>query len=78
MSILYAGDKVKIYHVKKSTDTLMAAQQIELDTNAPLNINDANFQKFQTTWIFKRGIHIGIDENDQVIFAVRITWVFFI
>jgi hypothetical protein len=71
--MIYAGDKVRIYHVKKSTDRLTAAQQIELDTNAPLSISDANFQKFQTTWIFKQGIHIGINDSDQVIFAVRIT-----
>jgi hypothetical protein len=76
LRIIYEGDRVKLHRVQKSSEVLRAAQEIEVAKNAPLDANDPEFKALKTTWIFRPGIHIGIDDSNEVVFAVRITLVF--
>lgn len=69
---LYGEKHVFVHRVFKKPDYFKAICELESATNSPLSANDTAFPKERTQWIYEPGLHLGLDSENTVIFAVRI------
>ncbi|KIY61629.1 hypothetical protein CYLTODRAFT_415312 [Cylindrobasidium torrendii FP15055 ss-10] len=70
------GNDVFLYRIRRSPETLDALKSAETRSRGGTLSSDLpEFADF--TWISTPGIHYGIDENDEIRLAIRITYVEF-
>jgi hypothetical protein len=69
---LYDEDDIFIYHLEKNENYFLKVCELERSTGSPVSVEIPEFPKDETTWISKPGLHLGFDEEEAVIFAVRI------
>lgn len=69
---IYGDEHVFVHRVFKNPDYFKTICDIESATNSPLSANDPAFPKEKTQWIYEPGLHLGLDSENAVIFAIRI------
>lgn len=72
---IYGEDQVFVHRVSKKPDYFRKLCDLESSTNAPLSADDVAFPKEQTEWIHEPGLHLGLDADNGVVFAIKIRFV---
>lgn len=72
---IYGEKQVFVHRLSKKPEYFEKICKIESTTNAPLSVNDTAFPKEQTEWLYEPGLHLGLDGDNTVIFAVKIRFV---